>query len=357
MNPKNIIVLVIGLAIASGTGFMMFKFLNAKQEEIKTKVENEKQKVPPQIPTVKVLVAKSDLAVGTQIGRENLHWQVWPQESVAPTYVVEGNKIVDAGKSEEKRLTIEDFIGGVVRLPVAAGQPLTPGLVAQKGERGFMAAVLQPGMRAMSLPVNAITGISGFILPGDRVDIMWDVRKSSRGTFTQTLMENIRVLAIDLKTQAGGPTPAKTLTLELTPKQVEVLSLANNLGSLEFVLRSIAPDKEEQKRQQGAEDGLLQVSMSDGTQSGALIGADILAVSKDDEEAEVTRDRWTLPPELYFGGKPKNTVAPVAKPRTTSVGTGRGSGGSGSGVSGGGSRGARITIVRGTQAQAIKLKN
>lgn len=356
MNPKNIIVLVVGLAIAGGTGFMMYKFLNAKQAEIKNKVENEKQKVPPQIPTVKVLVAKSDLVVGTQIGRENLHWQVWPQESVAPTYVVEGNKLVDAGKSEEKRLTIEDFIGAVVRLPIAAGQPLTPGLVAQKGDRGFMAAVLQPGMRAMSIPVSVVSGISGFILPGDRVDIMWDVKKGRRGPFTQTLMQNIRVLAIDQKTQASGASPAKTVTLELTPKQVEALSLASNLGSLEFVLRSIAPDEEEQKRLQGAEDGLLQVSMSDGTQGGALIGADILAVSEEDKEEEITRDSWTQEPELLFGGKPRKQVAPVAQPRVTTVGTGRGSGSRGARVSAGGSGGARITIVRGTQAQAVKLK-
>ena len=355
MNPKSIIVLVVGLAIAGGTGFMMYKFLNAKQAEIKKDVTAERQKVPPQIPTVKVLVAKSDLVVGTRIGRENLHWQVWPQESVSPSYVVEGSKLVDAGKSDEKKWTLDDFLGSVVRLPIAAGQPVTVGMVAQKGERGFLAAVLQPGMRAMSLPVNVITGISGFILPGDRVDIMWDVKKSNRGPFTQTLMQNIRVLAVDQKTQASGASPAKTLTLELTPKQVEALSLASNLGSLEFVLRSIAPDEEEREQQQGAEDGLLQVSMSDGTQGGALIGADILAVSEKDKEEEVTRDSWTLPPELMYGGKPKKKKIAVApQPRLQGTGTGRGTGGGS--VAGGGSRSSRITIVRGTQAQAIKLK-
>ncbi|MDH3512116.1 MAG: Flp pilus assembly protein CpaB [Gammaproteobacteria bacterium] len=350
MNAKNIIVLVIGLAIAGGTGFMMWNFLNAKQQEIKTQVQNERQKVPPTIPTVKVLVAKSDLVVGTQIGRENLHWQTWPQESVAPTYVVEGSKLTDAGKSAEKRLTIEDFVGAVVRLPVAAGQPLTPGLVARAGERGFLAAVLQPGMRAMSIGVSQVTGISGFILPGDRVDIMWDVRNSSKGyPFTQTLMRDIRVIAIDQKTQASGASPARTLTLELTPVQVEALSLASNMGSLEFVLRSIAPDKEEQKQLASNEDGLLQVSMSDGTQAGALIGADLLAVSKDDEKEEISRDSWTVERDLLFGGKkPKKTViAPPPQPRTTAS--------SRTGTTSGSSR-VKIDIVRGTKVQAIKIK-
>ncbi|UCH73432.1 MAG: Flp pilus assembly protein CpaB [Rhodospirillales bacterium] len=355
MNARNIIVLVIGLAMAGGTGFMMWKFLNAKQNEIKAQVQNERQKVPPTIPTVRVLVAKSDLVVGTQIGRENLHWQTWPQESVAPTYVVEGNKLTDAGKSEEKRLTIEDFIGAVVRLPIAAGQPLTPGLVARAGDRGFLAAVLQPGMRAMSIGVSQVSGISGFILPGDRVDILWDVKSSSKGfPFTQTLMRDIRVIAIDQKTQASGATPAKTITLELTPVQVEALSLASSMGSLEFVLRSIAPDKDEQKRMASTEDGLLQVSMSDGTQAGALIGSDLLAVSQDDEKEEISRDSWTVERDLLFGGKkPRQLVLPQpTRPRT-------GSGGSGKkktvATSGGSSR-SRIVIVRGTKSQSVNVK-
>ncbi len=353
MNARNIIVLVIGLAIASGTGFMMWKFLNAKQNEIKAQVQNERQKVPPQIPTVKVLVAKSDLVVGTQIGRENLHWQTWPQESVAPTYVVEGNKITDAGKSEEKRLTIEDFIGAVVRLPIAAGQPLTPGLVARAGDRGFLAAVLQPGMRAMSVGVSVVSGISGFILPGDRVDILWDVKSSSKGyPFTQTLMRDIRVIAIDQKTQASGATPAKTITLELTPVQAEALSLASNMGSLEFVLRSIAPDKEEQKLLASAGDGLLQVSMTDGTQAGSLIGADLLAVSRESTREDITRDSWTVERDLLFGGKkPKKLLVAPPPPttRTTGSGTRRAATTSGS------SR-VRIEVVRGTKVQAIKVK-
>lgn len=356
MNARNIIVLVIGLAIAGGTGFMMWKFLNAKTDAIKAQVQNEKQKVPPPLATVKVLVAKSDLVVGTQIGRENLHWQTWPQESVAPTYVVEGNKLTDAGKSEEKRLTIEDFIGAVVRLPIAAGQPVTPGLVARAGERGFLAAVLQPGMRAMSIPVSIASGISGFILPGDHVDILWDVKKSSKGRpFTQTLMRDIRVIAIDQKTQASGATPAKTVTLELTPVQTEALSLASNMGSLEFVLRSIAPDKEEEKLLASGEDGLLQVSMNDGTQAGALIGRDLLAVSQEDKREDISRDSWTIEPDLLYGGKkPPRVVATPTIPRVAAGGS-RGSGGSRKTVSTGSSR-VRITIVRGTKAQSVKVK-
>lgn len=355
MNARNIIVLVVGLAIAGGTGFMMWKFLNSKQDQMRAQVQDERQKIPPTIPTVKVLVAKSDLQVGTQIGRESLHWQTWPQESVAPTYVVEGAKLTDAGKSEEKRLTIEDFIGAVVRLPIAAGQPLTPGLVARAGDRGFLAAVLQPGMRAMSIGVSQVSGISGFILPGDRVDILWDVKKSSKGQpFTQTLMRDIRVIAIDQKTQASGATPAKTITLELTPVQVEALSLAASMGSLEFVLRSIAPDKEGDKQMASAEDSLLQVSMSDGTQAGALIGSDLLAVSQDDKREDISRDSWTVERDLLFGRKKPPTIVVTPPIRTGTTGSSRSGTKRTTAVSG--SSRVRIDIVRGTKVQAVNVK-
>ena len=96
----------------------------------------------PTIPTARVLVAKQDLVVGTFVKREDLHWQQWPEESITPAYVTD-SKLLDAGKSDQKRLTVDDFIGGVVRQPIAAGQPLVRGLVAKAGERGFLAAVLQ----------------------------------------------------------------------------------------------------------------------------------------------------------------------------------------------------------------------
>jgi pilus assembly protein CpaB len=362
MNPKTIIVGIVGLLVASGTGLMMWKFLQSKQEAIKQDVIAAQQKVPPTIPTVRVLVAKSDLVVGTTVGRDNLHWQVWPTESVAPTYVVDGAKVADVGKSDEKKVTIEDFIGTVVRSPVAAGQPMVLGLVAAKGERGFLAAVLQPGMRAMSIGVNPISGISGFILPGDRVDILWDVKKSSKGyPFTQTLMSNVRVLAVDTKTQAAGATKAKTITLELTPHQAEALSLAQNMGTLEFVLRSIAPDKNEEKGLDGADDGLLTVAMGEGTQAGTLIGREIIRATREEEVVEITKDSYTLERDLLFGVRSNrgNRTPQPAPVQAASGGGGTAAGRktktSGNVIPVSGSS-TKISIVRGTQTQLVKVK-
>ncbi|MCK4866498.1 MAG: Flp pilus assembly protein CpaB, partial [Alphaproteobacteria bacterium] len=307
MDKNKVILLVVGVAIAVGVGFMIDSFLNSKTESIEATLKAQQRVVPPTIPTARVLVAKKDLVVGTFVKREDLHWQLWPEESISPIFVSDA-KTADVGKSKEKLLTIADFVGGVVRMPIAAGQPMIEGLVANSGERGFLAAVLQPGMRAMSVPVSATSGISGFILPGDHVDILWDVKKSSKGyPFTQTLFRDIRVIAIDTKTSAKGATPAKTLTLEFTPFQTEAMSLAQTMGGIEFTLRSIVPETDNDSILEGGLDGglLAQVGLgrSDGIEAGALLGSELLAVAREKEIKEIARDSWTVQKDLLFGRK------------------------------------------------------
>ena len=143
MNPRNIAIVAVALGIAIGAGFMVNAYLGQQKIEIADELKRAQKVVPPTIPTARVLVAKNDLIVGTFVKREDLHWQLWPEESITPAYVTD-SKLLDAGKSDQKRLTIDDFVGGVVRQPIAAGQPMIVGLVARAGERGFLAAVLQP---------------------------------------------------------------------------------------------------------------------------------------------------------------------------------------------------------------------
>ncbi|MDH5798987.1 MAG: Flp pilus assembly protein CpaB [Paracoccaceae bacterium] len=308
-NPRTIAFIAVALGITIGVGLMVNAYLGAQRTQIAEEIKAKQKVVPPTIPTARVLVAKKDLVVGTFVKREDLHWQLWPEESITPAYVTD-SQILDATKSDQKRLTIEDFVGGVVRQPIAGGQPLVLGLVAKAGERGFLAAVLQPGMRAMSVPVSATSGISGFILPGDHVDILWDVKKSKKGhPFTQTLFRDIRVIAVDTKTSASGATPAKTLTLEFTPFQTEAMSLAQNMGGIEFTLRSIVPETDKDNVLEDADGNLLAkvgLGRSDGIEKGALLGPELLAVAKETEIKEVIRDSWTLETDLLYGSKTKN---------------------------------------------------
>lgn len=368
-NPRTIAFIAVALGIAIGAGLMVKAYLGAQEKKIADRIKDEQKVVPPTIPTARVLVAKQDLVVGTFVKREDLHWQQWPEESITPAYVTD-SKLLDAGKSDQKRLTVDDFIGGVVRQPIAAGQPLVRGLVAKAGERGFLAAVLQPGMRAMSVPVSATSGISGFILPGDHVDVLWDVKKSKKGhPFTQTLFRDLRVIAVDTKTSATGATPAKTLTLELTPFQTEAMSLAQNMGGIEFTLRSIVPETDKDSILEDENGSLLAkvgLGRSDGIEKGALLGPELLAVAQETEVKEVIRDSWTLENDLLYGVKGtkriradgREDVATPVSTRPTPVPGSQSRKSKSQPVSSvlpAGKRGVPISIVRGTKAETVRV--
>lgn len=363
MDKNKILLMAVGIGIAIGAGFMVSIYLKGAEKNLRTTIEAQQRVVPPTIPTARVLVAKKDLIVGTFVKREDLHWQLWPEESITPLYVTD-SKLLEAGKTKEKRLTIDDFVGGVVRAPIAGGQPMAEGLVSKAGERGFLAAVLQPGMRAMSVPVSATAGVSGFILPGDHVDILWDVRKSAKGyPFTQTLFRDIRVIAIDKKTHASGATPARTLTLEFTPFQTEAMSLAQTMGGIEFTLRSIVPEADSEDVLEGdLESGLLAkigLGRSDGVEKGALLGSELLAVAQEKEIKEIARDSWTIEKDLLFGrkGNTRGDRGPLegsSSPGPTPVSTNKKPAGPSNVIPV--AKGTKINIVRGTATQTIRVK-
>ena len=364
-NPRTIAFIAVALGIAIGAGLMVNAYLGAQRTQIAEEIKAKQKVVPPTIPVARVLVAKQDLVVGTFVKREDLHWQLWPEESITPAYVTD-SKLLDAGKSDQKKLTIDNFIGGVVRQPIASGQPLVLGLVAKAGERGFLAAVLQPGMRAMSVPVSSTSGISGFILPGDHVDVLWDVKKSAKGAqFTQTLFRDLRVIAVDAKTNATGATPAKTITLELTPFQTEAMSLAQNMGGIEFTLRSIVPETDNDNVLEDESGSLLAtvgLARSDGIEKGALLGPELLAVAKETEIKEVIRDSWTLEKDLLYGGKgnKRNADGREGAGEIVPVANGPGPGNKAGttpaeNVLPAGKSGVPISIVRGVTAQTIRV--
>jgi pilus assembly protein CpaB len=203
-------------------------------------------------PLTRVLVANVDIPTGTFLKEDMVRWQKWPGEAVDPAYLVEG-------KADPKTVT---STGAVVRRPILAGLPITESQLVRPGDRGFLAAVLKPGMRAVSIAVNEISGLSGFIYPGDRVDLMLvhsvtnpatasaaanaqaaPQEKPPEHRVSETILENVRILAINqsLAHPAGqGPEVAHTMTIEVTPKQAEMLAVAVQLGQLMLTLRGLA---------------------------------------------------------------------------------------------------------------------
>jgi pilus assembly protein CpaB len=189
-------------------------------------------------PTVKVLVAKRELPTGTFVKAADLDWRDWPEAGLPETFT-------RTGKGSEK-----DFEGAVVRSHLFAGEPIVHNRLVQPGDRGFLAAVLTPGRRAVAVPIDATRGAGGFIFPGDRVDVLLSLKQTpaledgeASGTryFAETLLNDVRVLAIDqsVNLQNGQAKTGKTATLEVTPKQAEQLAVGSSLGDLSLSLRSL----------------------------------------------------------------------------------------------------------------------
>lgn len=187
-----------------------------------------------------VLVATKALPVGTILDAESMRFQPWPKELMENVYFIKGKD--DAAKLN----------GSVIRAPLTAGQPLTQGTIIRPGDRGFLAAALGPGMRAITVPVSAQNSVAGFIFPGDRIDLMLTQTVSGGGEsgeplkVAETILRNLRVLATDQRTnaldEAGKPVVQtySNVTLEVTPKIAEKIAVAQTLGALSLSLRSIA---------------------------------------------------------------------------------------------------------------------
>ena len=235
MNPRTIILVVAALLITGGTIILAQSWLESQRRQVATPVEKKEQ-------LTMVLVAGLDLPTGVFLNQEHIRWQAWPNKEVPETYYV------------KSQTDIQDLMGAVVRRGITAGEPLTKGRLVKPGERGFVAAVLRPGHRAISVPINVKTGVAGHVSPGDRVDLILNRAIAEKGEeetiqrrVSETVLTNVRVLAIDqrLNDQDGRPRQGKTATLEVTPKLVEFVSVVQQLGDMSLSLRSLAKNESE----------------------------------------------------------------------------------------------------------------
>ncbi len=241
MNVKKVMLLVGALVIAVITAVMaknMFTGAGASQAEAS------------QVPTgPKILVARKALPVGTIIDQESLTYQAWPKELVQNAYYIEGAPESDMSK----------LLGTVVRNAITAGQPVTQGSLVGPNDRGFLAAALGPGMRAVTVPVTTTSGVAGFVFPGDRVDLVLTQEVTGGGDgpalkVSETIVRNLRVLATDQRIDSKdeeGKTVVKTfsmVTVEATPRLAEKIAVSQSLGTLSLALRSIADNTAELER-------------------------------------------------------------------------------------------------------------
>jgi pilus assembly protein CpaB len=247
MRVRTLMLLVVALILAGGTTMMARVWL-ASQRSAPAEAS------PLAVPTAarSVLIARSTIQRGQLLKPDDLAWEPWPEGGIDKNYVVIGTK------------TPEAFTGWVARQPVSAGEPITEAKIIAPGNRGFLAAVLRPGRRAVSVPVSTTSGISGFVFPGDQVDLIitYSIQEQPRPGQTQsgpldhkvseTVLRDVRVIAIDQKldVKAGEANPnVKNATLEVTPKESEIIALASEMGKLSLSLRSLVPGPGELKQE------------------------------------------------------------------------------------------------------------
>jgi pilus assembly protein CpaB len=145
--------------------------------------------------------------------------------------------------------TVDEAVKGtVVRMPLVAGQPITNTEIVHANAAGFMAAMLNPGMRAISITITTDSGAGGFILPNDRIDLILSQKFGSNPprVRARTILGNVRVLAVDQTFKQDKDTKTvigKTATLEMTPAQAELVEMAQNQGSLSMSLRPLSDDQ------------------------------------------------------------------------------------------------------------------
>ncbi len=196
--------------------------------------------VAQQLPTVEVLVAKSDIGLGQAVKAEDLQWQSWPAATASSSFL----------RRDSRAEAVKELIGSIARAPFIMGEPIREQKLVKANGSGFMAAILPSGMRAISTEISPETGAGGFILPNDRVDVILSKREKNADRSgapdiisSEILLPNVRVLAIDQapkEKEGSNSLVGKTVTLELKPEQAETLARARQTGILSLALRSIA---------------------------------------------------------------------------------------------------------------------
>lgn len=240
MDVKKIALLVGALLVAAVTAFMAKSMFSGASTPLAV--------AAPAEPTgPQVLVATRALPVGTIIEPDSFRFQPWPKDLIEGTYFIKG-------EADPASMT-----GTVVRYAITAGQPITQGALVKPGDRGFLAAALGPGMRAVTVSVSGASGVAGFVFPGDRVDLMLTQEVSGEGDgpalkTSETVIRNLRVLATDQRTVPTNEegktevTTFSTVTIEATPRIAEKIAVAQTIGQLSLSLRSIADNTAELER-------------------------------------------------------------------------------------------------------------
>jgi pilus assembly protein CpaB len=229
MKPARLTILAVAVVAAGLAGYLAMNLTGTAPRDLPIRAP-----IIEKAATKDVLVAKNSLPVGSRLKSADLEWKEWPADGVVAGFMVK-DKRPDA---------IKELTGAVVRLPIFAGEPVRPEKIVDSDSH-IMSSLLPSGKRAVAIQISVATAAGGFILPNDRVDVIMVRRGQDNSFTTDTVLSNIRVLAIDQQIQEspdGKKTAVgATATLELSPKQAQIITVAQQMADkLTLALRSTA---------------------------------------------------------------------------------------------------------------------
>ena len=220
MNKRFVIMLLTALVMAGGAAMVANNWL---QNQVVTGDSSQQGMVA-------VAAAAIEIPYGQKLAMEHIKMVELPENSVPAS----------AYKSTEE---LEGMIASQAIVP---GEVILKGRVVEHLGGSTLSAVIEPGMRAVAVRVNEIIGVAGFLLPGNRVDVLASKNGGNRSVSIETILQDIKVLAVDqtASTDKNEPVVVRAVTLEVTPKQAETLVKATGEGSVQLALRN--PKDEEQ---------------------------------------------------------------------------------------------------------------
>lgn len=251
-------IVVLALAVA-GVSTYLIKTFGSKEKVAELKKEAEK-------PKIRVLIATKKMTTGDVLRPDAMAWQPWVEEAL-------NARFISVTKEEDEAKKVKELAGQIVRAPIEVGEPILASKLFKRDKAGLLAGVLDSGMRAVSFSVSPDTASAGFILPGDHVDVLLTHSKAREALqreaqkttkkgekppllvlqqTTETILKDVRVIAVNQATtppaEGAAAVPTQTITLELTPKQAEMLITARAMGRLSLVLRSLQKGPSDTRR-------------------------------------------------------------------------------------------------------------
>lgn len=248
MKPITFILILLAFIFSGMATYMARKAIKQNQSDV-VRAEMMSGAID------KVLVANRNILVGEVIKSADLRWQDWPKKSISKDFI-------SGGESEQ----LDYFIGRAAKSNILENEVIVKARTFDPEKTSMMSGIVAPGKRAYGVPISLQSGMTGFISPGDLVDVLLvgrfagqDLKQQNQKSlvyknFSETILTNIKVLAVDneitnLKEKdetAKGKKAAKSLTLEVTPQEAEILAVAQKMGDLTFVLRALTKEENNQ---------------------------------------------------------------------------------------------------------------